>query len=190
AGALPASVTASSPRPIALAAERTLGPAAGAVIGGVAIVAGIGTLNGWILMVGRIPLTAAREGVFFRSLGRIHPRFGTPHVGLIVGTALSSGMLLLYFSRTLLGVFNFIVLLAVLTTLIPHLYATAAELLLARRDRERYTPAERRRVQWTAAVAFVFVLYTVYGVGAEVVLWGFLVLLAGMPLYVWFATRE
>jgi hypothetical protein len=34
------------------------------------------------------------------------------------------------------------------------------------------------------------VLYTVYGVGAEVVLWGFLILLAGTPLYIWFATRE
>jgi APA family basic amino acid/polyamine antiporter len=34
------------------------------------------------------------------------------------------------------------------------------------------------------------VLYTVYGVGAEVVLWGFLILLAGTPLYIWFATRD
>jgi hypothetical protein len=33
------------------------------------------------------------------------------------------------------------------------------------------------------------VLYTIYGVGPEVALWGFLVVLAGMPLYVWFATR-
>jgi hypothetical protein len=39
-------------------------------------------------------------------------------------------------------------------------------------------------------VAFVFVLYTVYGVGASVVLWGFLALMAGTPLYILFATRE
>ena len=189
-GVLPAGELASSARPVAVAAERTLGPAAGTFIGVAAIVAGVGTLNGWILMAGRIPVTAARDGLFFRPLARIHPRFGTPHVALVVGTAVASALLLLYFSKTLLGVFNFIVLLAVLTTLIPHLYAAAAELMLARRDPERYTPAERRRAHVVAPVAFVFVLYTVYGVGASVVLWGFLALMAGTPLYILFATRE
>ena len=188
-GVMPNDVVASSARPIALAAERTLGSAAGMAIGVAAIVAGIGTLNGWILMAGRIPVTAARDGIFFRSLGRIHPRFGTPHVALLVGTSVASAMLFLYFTRTLLGVFNFIVLLAVLTTLIPHLYAAAAELMLARRHPERYTPAERRRAHVVAPVAFVFVLYTMYGVGAGVVLWGFLLLMAGTPLYIFFATR-
>jgi APA family basic amino acid/polyamine antiporter len=189
-GALPNAEIAASARPVALAAGRTLGPWAEAAIGVFAMAAGIGTLNGWILMAGRIPFTAARDGIFFRGLGRVHPRFGTPHVGLIAGTAVSSAMLLLYFQRSLLGVFNFIVLLAVLTTLIPHLYAAAAELMLARRDPARYTPSERRRAQWIAPIAFAFILYTVYGVGGEVVLWGFLVLLAGTPLYIWFATRD
>ena len=90
----------------------------------------------------------------------------------------------------LLGVFDFIVLLAVLTTLLPHLYAAAAELMLARRDPQRYSPRERRRAHVVGAVAFVFVLYTIYGVGATVALWGFLVILAGMPLYVWLKTRD
>jgi APA family basic amino acid/polyamine antiporter len=62
--------------------------------------------------------------------------------------------------------------------------------MLARRDPARYTARERRRAQWVAPVAFAFVLYTVYGVGAQVVLWGFLILCAGMPLYIWFATRD
>jgi len=189
-GALPNGEIAASARPIAVAAGHTLGGWAEAMIGVCAMAAGVGTLNGWILMAGRIPFTAARDGIFFRGLGRVHPRFGTPHVGLIVGTAISSITCLLYFQKSLLGVFNFIVLLSVLTTLIPHLYAAAAELMLARRDPARYTARERRRAQWVAPIAFVFILYTVYGVGAEVVLWGFLILLAGTPLYIWFATRE
>lgn len=189
-GALPNAEIAGSARPIAVAAGRTLGGWAATLIGICAMAAGIGTLNGWVLMAGRIPFTAARDGIFFRGLGRVHPRFGTPHVALIVGTAVSSITLLLYFQKSLLGVFNFVVLLSVLTTLIPHLYAAAAELMLARRDPARYTPAERRRAQWVAPVAFAFVLYTVYGVGAQVVLYGFLLLLAGTPLYIWFATRD
>jgi len=190
AGVLPNDVIAASPRPVALAVERAVGPVAGMVIGITAMIAGAGTLNGWILMAGRIPLAAAQDGIFFRGLARIHPRFGTPHVGLITGTAVASVMLLMYFVKTLLGVFEFIVLLSVLTTLLPHLFAAASELMLARRDPERYTPKERRRAHIVAPIAFVFVLYTMYGVGAEVVLWGFLVILSGTPLYVWFATRD
>jgi APA family basic amino acid/polyamine antiporter len=188
AGALPNAVVASTAHPLALAVERTVGPLGGLVISTTAVIAGLGTLNGWVLMVGRIPVSAAADGIFFRRLAAIHPRYGTPHIALIAGTAVSSALLLLYFSKTLLDVFSFIVLLSVLTTLLPHLYTTAAELLLARRDQTRYSPAERRRAQIIAPIAFLFVLYTIYGVGGQVVLWGTLVLLLGIPLYAWFVT--
>ena len=190
AGAMPNADVASSARPIAMVAERTAGPWAATLVGLSAIIAGIGTLNGWILMAGRIPVSASADGLFFRNLARLHPRFGTPYVSLFVSAGVASALLLLYFNRSLLGVFNFIVLLSVLTTLLPHLYAAAAELMLARRDPHRYTARERRRANWVAPIAFVFVLYTIYGVGAEVVLWGFLVVLAGTPMYVWFTTRR
>ena len=194
AGSMPNALVASSARPVALMAERvggeSFGPALGAMIGIVAIVAGLGTLNGWILMSGRIPLGAARDGLFFRALAAVHPRRGTPHVALVAGTAIASVMLLLFFSRSLLGVFDFIVRLAVLTTLLPHLYAMGAELMLSRRDRARYSDRDRRRAAIVAPLAFAFVLYTVYGIGAEVALWGFLVVLAGIPMYVWLVTRN
>jgi APA family basic amino acid/polyamine antiporter len=188
-GALPNDAIASSPRPIAMAVGRAAGALPAAIVSACAVVAGLGTLNGWTLMCGRIPVSAAEDGLFFRRLAAIHPRFGTPHRALIAATAIESVLLLLYFDRSLLGVFNFIVLLSVLTTLLPHLFAAGAELLLARRDRARYDARARRRAHVVAPIAFVFVLYTIYGVGPEVALWGFLVLLAGIPLYIVFATR-
>ena len=189
AGAMPNDVVASSARPIAMAVERTAGPVAATVISLGAIAAGMGTLNGWILMAGRIPLTAAADGLFFRRLAAVHPRFGTPHVALIVGSIVASGMLLLIFSRTLLDTFNFIVSLAVWTTLVPHLFAAGAELLLARRDPDRYTPAERRRAHVVAPLAFIAVAAFIYGAGAEVGRWGFLVLMMGTLLYIGLTTR-
>jgi APA family basic amino acid/polyamine antiporter len=190
AGSMPNDVVASSARPIALAVERTAGPLAATVISLGAIAAGTGTLNGWILMAGRIPLTAAADGLFFRRLAAVHPRFGTPHVALIVGSMVASGMLFLMFSRTLLDTFSFIVSLAVWTTLVPHLFAAAAELLLARRDRDRYTPAERRRAHIVAPLAFVAVMTFIYGAGAEVGRWGFFVLMAGTLLYIGLTTTK
>jgi APA family basic amino acid/polyamine antiporter len=191
AGVLPNDVVASSPRPVALAAEKVAGGWAASALGIVAIGSSLATLNGWTLMAGRIPVGAAQDGLFFESWARPHPRYGTPHRSLIIGTAINSALCLLYFSsKTLLGVFNFIVLFSVLTTLLPHLYTMAAELMLARSDPGRYTTRERRRAQAVAPLAFAFVMYTIYGVGADVALWGFLAVLAGIPVYIWMRTRE
>lgn len=183
AGALPNADIAASARPLALVMERTVGPWAAAAIGVGAMVSGVGTLNGWTLMAGRIPVSAARDGLFFPALARLHPRHGTPHVALVVGSAVTSATLTMYFTRSLLGAFTFIALFGVLTTLVPHLLAMAAEVRLARRDPSRYTPGERRRAMIVAPLAFLFVLYTIYGVGLEVAMWGLGAMAAGVPLY-------
>jgi basic amino acid/polyamine antiporter, APA family len=38
-------------------------------------------------------------------------------------------------------------------------------------------------------VCFLFLVWTTWGVGAQIVFWGFLILLLGTPLYIWFKTR-
>ena len=40
-----------------------------------------------------------------------------------------------------------------------------------------------------ALVCFLFLVWTTWGVGAQIVFWGFLILLLGTPLYIWFKTR-
>jgi basic amino acid/polyamine antiporter, APA family len=190
AGVVPNAELATSARPIALAAERTIGPWAGTIIAAAAIIAGLGTLNGWILMAGRIPVSAARDGIFFPALARLHPRFGTPHVSLITATIIGSLTLGLYFTDTTLGVFDTIVQLSVLTTLLPHLYTAAAEWMLRRRGEIQTDAGGRRRSQIVAAIAFAFVLWSMYGIGPAITRWAFLVILAGIPLYIWFKTRR
>ncbi len=184
-GTVPTVELSETPRPIALAMERVVGPWAAVVIGVVALGSNLATLNGWVLMAGRIPVTAAQDGLFFPPLGRLHPKYATPHVAMIVGTMIPSALLLLYFSQSLLSVFKFVALLAILTTLVPHLYACAAELLLVRRHPDRYATERSGRVTLEASIAFLFVLWTMYGVGPESAMWGFLAIVAGTPLYVW-----
>lgn len=190
-GALPNDVIASSPRPLELAVRQTLGTWPAYLVSTAAVCASIGVLNGWILMAGRIPFSAAQDGLFFSAFARIHPRFATPYIALIVGCVITSIMLTLYFipGSTLLSVFNFTVLLANLGTLFPYLYNSAAALMLARRDRERFTVREQSRTSLLALACFAFLMWTTWGVGATIVFWGFLVLLLGTPLYIWFKTR-
>jgi basic amino acid/polyamine antiporter, APA family len=183
-GTVPTAELSESPRPIALAMERAMGPWAATMIGIVALGSNLATLNGWVLMAGRIPVTAAQDGLFFPALGRLHRTYATPHVAMIAGTLIPSALLLLYFSQSLLSVFKFVTLLAILTTLVPHLYTCAAELLLVRRRSGRYDASQIGRVSLEAGIGFVFVLWTMYGVGAESAMWGFLAIAAGTPLFV------
>lgn len=188
AGVVPNQELAQSARPLALMAERGVGHWAGTWIAWAAAIAGLATLNGWILMAGRIPVAAAQDGLFFAGLGRVHPRLGTPVTGLLIGSGIASVALLLALHDSLLDAFNSIVALAVLTTLLPHLFAAAAQLHLARLDPGRFAPAERRRAAVVALLAFAAVLFFMYGCGPEIALWGFLVIFAGTPIYVWLRT--
>jgi basic amino acid/polyamine antiporter, APA family len=184
-GTVPSADLAASPRPIALSLERTMGAWAGIAIGIAALGSNLATLNGWVLMAGRIPVTAAQDGLFFPPLGRLHPRFATPHVAMIIGTMIPSALLLLYFTQSLLGVFKFVALLAILTTLLPHLYTCASELMLVRRFPARYATMSVTRITVEATIAFAFVLWTMYGTGPATAMWGFLAVVAGTPLFVW-----
>jgi APA family basic amino acid/polyamine antiporter len=184
-GTVPTAELAETPRPIALAMARVVGPWAAVAIGIVALGSNLATLNGWVLMAGRIPVTAAQDGLFFPALGRLHPRFRTPHVAMLAGTLIPSALLFLYFSQSLLTVFRFVALLAILTTLLPHLYACAAELMLVRRHPARYATENVTAVTVEAFIGFLFVLWTMYGVGADTAMWGFLAIVAGTPLFVW-----
>ena len=184
AGVLPNDQVASSARPLAMVVERAVGPFGAWIISVCAIIAGLGTLNGWMLVSGRAPVSAAQDGLFFARMATLHPRFCTPVFALISGSVISSMMLFLMLNNTLLETFNFIVLLAVWATLVPHLITAAAELAIVRRDADRYTPAERRRSHIVAPLAFGAMMYFVYGAGAEIGRWGFLLLAAGMLAYV------
>jgi APA family basic amino acid/polyamine antiporter len=184
AGVLPNDQVASSARPLALVVQKAIGPTASRIISLCAVVAGLGTLNGWVLVTGRAPVSAAQDGLFFKRMARLHPRFNTPVFALVTGTAVASAMLLLILDKSLLGAFNFIVLLSVGAALAPHLITAAAYLALVRRDPQSFTAAQRRRAHVIAPLAFVAMMYFVYGAGADAGRWGFLLLFAGALAFV------
>ena len=62
----------------ASAAERVLGPAGGTLVSVIILLSITGTLNGAFLTSPRIYFAQARDGLFFRRFGDVHPRFRTP----------------------------------------------------------------------------------------------------------------
>jgi len=62
----------------ASAAERALGPAGGTLVSLIILLSITGTLNGAFLTSPRIYFAQARDGLFFRRFGEVHPRYQTP----------------------------------------------------------------------------------------------------------------
>jgi len=86
---LPVEVMQNSPLVAASAAEVIFGAAGASIISIAVIVSTFGALNGSILATARIHFAMARDNLFFNNVGRVHPKFRTPHVSLVVQGAWS-----------------------------------------------------------------------------------------------------
>jgi amino acid transporter len=84
------------------------------------------------------------------------------------------------FSRGLVELFTFILLLATLSTLVPYTFCSLAGVILHRRER---TMSWSTGASIVSGLAFIFALFAIGGAGPDVVFWGFLLLLAGLPVY-------
>ena len=88
------------------AAKVTMG-ALGATFVVVAIlISTLGASNGIIMTAARIPYAMARQGAFFTSQGRLHPRYATPVVALVTQGVIASALTLVPTCLTIPGVFS------------------------------------------------------------------------------------
>ena len=163
--ALPPSAIAGRASPLATAAEHVMGPAGATLVTVGALLSTGGILNGWILVAGRLPYAAARQGLAPHALARIHARFGTPVVSLVLSSLGSSALVLLYFSGTLLEAYELIALASTATALVAVGLACAAHAVLSRREPQRF-PVGRRT--WAAATGLVVVVVMIAGTGPRV----------------------
>jgi APA family basic amino acid/polyamine antiporter len=81
---LPLPVMAEHQRVAATAMEFLIGPRGSRFVSGLILCSIFGALNGTVLTAPRVYYAMAKDGVFFRSVARVHPKFQTPAVALIV----------------------------------------------------------------------------------------------------------
>ena len=175
-GVLPRAQIAQSPAPMAEAAAHLFGAPAGTLLAVTAAIASYGALNGWVMLMGELPAQAARAGLFPRSFG-LRRADGTPQRMLLVGTVLGSLLIAANYSRNLVKLFEFSILLSTATSLLPYAAASASALVVARGWRSRSALASA-----TAAMALAYSLFALFGTGREALLWGTALLLAGVPV--------
>jgi APA family basic amino acid/polyamine antiporter len=85
---LPVDELRRSPLVAAEVGQRVLGSAGAVFIGVTVVISTFGTLNGTLLTTPRIFFAMAGDGLLFRPLARVHPRFQTPYVSIAVGAGL------------------------------------------------------------------------------------------------------
>ena len=169
-----------------VAADRLLGPVAAQALGGLAVVVLLGSLSAMTIAGPRVYFAMARDGAFFKSAARVHPRFHTPWVAIIAQTVWSSLLILTNTKDQLAEYTGFAVLL---------FSAVAVSTVFVLR--RRYPDEPRPFKAWGYPVApAIFVLASLVIMVAAIngrrgpALWGALIILAGVPVYYLFARRS
>jgi len=178
-GLLPAEVLANSGAPMADAAAALWGPTAGLLLAAVMAISCVGALNGWTLLSAQLPMAAARDGVLPRAFARENRR-GAPAFGVIISCLLATVLVISNYNRSLVDLFKFSVLLSTAATLLPYLAGSAAWLWRGTGTGSRIA----------AAGALAFSGYAIVGVGTEALVWGGVLIIAGLPIYFWLRRKR
>tara|TARA_R110002049_G_scaffold44913_1_gene131399 strand:- start:2340 stop:3647 length:1308 start_codon:yes stop_codon:yes gene_type:complete len=180
-GMLPIDVLQNSPAPFADAGKIIGGDYAGYFVAAGAAIAALGCLNGWILLSGQLPMATAKDNMFPRVFKRENKN-GAPYLGLIIGSILTSVVMLMNYTKGLVDQFSFIANLVVFAALIPYLFVAAAYIIVRIEKKLHFNNALKTFI--LGSLGFAYALWAIYGSGNDTVFFGFLLLMAGVPFYV------
>ncbi|MFN2564315.1 MAG: APC family permease [Gemmatimonadaceae bacterium] len=150
-GVMPVSEIRRSPLVAADVAQRLVGAAGVIFVATTVMVSTFGTLNGSILTSPRIFFAMADDGLLFRRVAAVHPRYQTPHVAIAIAAVLGASFVLLQKFERLADTF--------VTAIIPF-YALGVASVYVLRRRPGYNPPFR--TPGYPVVPALFVLATVF----------------------------
>lgn len=182
-GIVPNAALAQSAAPFSLVAASTLGESAGRIVSICAIVACLGSLGGWILLVGGSAKAAADDRLFPRLFSGVN-RHEVPVKGLTVVSLLMSILLLLTHSTSLGQQFQIIASVSVFLTLLPYLYSAVASTIFMQAEARAEHPYRWLELLMCSFV-MAYIFWAILGEGYKIVFWGLIVLLLGIPMYSW-----
>lgn len=183
-GLIPPDSLHQSQAPFADAAASIWGDWARYLVAGGAVVSTFGALNGWIMVQGQMPFAAARDKLFPKLFAKENKN-GAPAVGIVVSSILVSVLMSMNFSKSLADTYTFIILLSTLTVLVPYLFSIISFVMMGARKKMLNTTK-----YLVAALAFVYSMWAIIGSGEEIVFWGFVLLMAGLPFYAFIKIKQ
>ena len=170
---IPAASLTSSTSPFADAVSG-LGAWAPPLITLGALVAIIGSLNGNIFSTAQQSMAVALEGLAPRWLAKLN-KGEAPWASLVFSSILASALLLLNYSRGLVGAFTFLIMMTTATLLVVYLACALAEIKHSWRSARGWTAV--------AVIATAYSLFAIFGAGQESLIWGLVLIVIGVPVF-------
>ncbi len=162
----------------------------GKLVALVAVISGIGALNGWTMVTAEMPYAAAKDGLFPSAFAKVN-RSGVPWVGIIASTIVASVLMAWSYSgSTGLKVFTYLVYLSVVTVAIPYFISACAQVAYLASDRRQVQGWQLARDGAIATVGILFSLWVTFASGYQSVYQAMLLLLLGIPLYAFLKARR
>jgi len=184
---LPVDVIATSMRPASDAIQLVIGGLGASIVSAGMAVSMMVTLNGTIMSGARVPFAMARDRYFFSQLAEVHPRFHTPSMAIVVQAVLAIILLLLG------GNFRQFFSLAIFAEWLFYMIAGSTVFVFRWSDPHASRPY---RVWGYPVVPLLFVaassllLYFTFTDNLRNSAWGTAAILAGVPVFYWFARRR
>ena len=174
----------SSSAPFADAAQKIWGNWASGLVAAGAAIACFGALNGWILLQGQLPMAAARDKLFPPAFKKVSKR-GVPVIGLLIASVLASFLVGFNYSKGLVKMFSFIIMLSTLSCLLPYLFSSLSEITLYLRKKKSYSQKRLISASLISIPAFLYSVWAITGLEYEVLFWGAILLSSGVPIYLY-----
>jgi len=178
----------SSAAPFADAAQAAWGDWAYVLVAAGAAIACFGALNGWILLQGQLPMAAARDKLFPPGFKQVNKK-GIPIIGLLIASILASLLVSFNYTRGLVKMFSFIIMLSTLSCLLPYLLSSLSELALYLRKKKKFNKRKLIATLLISIPAFLYSVWAITGLEHEVILWGAILLASGIPIYAFIKMR-
>lgn len=175
---LPVAITSVSAAPFADFVNIYAGTNAGTAIAAVGAISALGALNGWIMCQAEMPAALARDGLFPAFLGKVGAN-GTPRNAHLFTSTLLTLVILMNSSRSMSSMFEFLILLTTAIVLVMYFGCAAAAFRLMTKGQ---LPG-KAGFKAILLLAALYSCWTIYGAGAEALIWGVALLLAGFPVF-------
>jgi len=149
--------------------------AAIATIGALISTAGAG--GDWVLLQGRIPYAMAKDKLFWAPMKKIHPKYGTPFLSLILASFLT--MII----QIAIPNFPSVALIASITALVPYAAASISVPILRKTRPNVPRPFKLPYPIIVAGIGFIFATLLLYWASWPWTIVGGILMLIGFPLF-------
>lgn len=181
-GVVPAKELAVSPAPFSTAAQYMFGSWAGSFVSFCAVVACLGSLNGWVLTTGQVSKAAADDGMFPKIFSETN-KYGTPFKGMLLTGVLMTFLGYMTVSPDLASQFQIITLLCVFTNVVPYILAVAGIYSIMKEN--NVSASDFTKYGLIALFAMIYCFYVLAGSGKDIVFYGSLTMLLSIPMFGW-----